>query len=193
MSDLSSLLFGGPEGCPRGCSARGRFDSSRLPATSVSAAMYWCAHFSISDIVSGGHSINDQKNLDGLSLIKNVWMVREGWTSGTSQTYEANRPTNWERDSSGLAIEPVQQSRSLRELPQPGVVAPLFQVEFLDSWPRVTLSGEMLSEEPLGYRLYKLGQVGHEGLHHASQRLNLVGEVEKGLSRDDEWCEVGRR
>ncbi|RZS22508.1 hypothetical protein BHM03_00055306 [Ensete ventricosum] len=57
MSDLSSLLLGGAGGCPRGCSARGHFDSSRLSATSISTAMYWCAHCIISGNVAGGHSI----------------------------------------------------------------------------------------------------------------------------------------
>ncbi|RWW44689.1 hypothetical protein BHE74_00049529 [Ensete ventricosum] len=57
MSDLSSLLLGGAGGCPRGCSARGHFDSSRLPATSISTVMYWCAHCIISGNVAGGHSI----------------------------------------------------------------------------------------------------------------------------------------
>ncbi|RWW25029.1 hypothetical protein GW17_00010656 [Ensete ventricosum] len=33
---------------------------------------YWCAHYSISGTVMGGRSISDQKNLDGLSPIKNA-------------------------------------------------------------------------------------------------------------------------
>ncbi|RZS26086.1 hypothetical protein BHM03_00059377 [Ensete ventricosum] len=62
--------------------------------TSVSTIMYWCSRYSISGTVTGDRSINDQKNLDGLSPIKNAWMAREGWTSRTPQTCEVNRPTN---------------------------------------------------------------------------------------------------
>ncbi|RRT64594.1 hypothetical protein B296_00016280 [Ensete ventricosum] len=100
MPDLSSLLFGGPEGCPQGYSARGRFDSSRLPTPDVLTSMYLCARCSILGTITGDRSINDQKNLDGLSPIRNAWMAREGWMVGTPRTCEANCPTNWERDSS---------------------------------------------------------------------------------------------
>ncbi|RZR94546.1 hypothetical protein BHM03_00023242 [Ensete ventricosum] len=44
--------------------------------------------------VTGGRSINDQKNLDGLSPVKNAWMVRDGWMSGIPWTCDVNRPTN---------------------------------------------------------------------------------------------------
>ncbi|RWW76033.1 hypothetical protein BHE74_00015900 [Ensete ventricosum] len=64
---LSSLLLGGLGGCPRGCSVRGCFNSSRLPATNVLVAMYWCARCSISRTIAGGRSISNQKNLDGLN------------------------------------------------------------------------------------------------------------------------------
>ncbi|RRT48152.1 hypothetical protein B296_00024927 [Ensete ventricosum] len=82
MPNLSSLLLGGAGGCPRGCSAQGRFDLSRLLATSISTVMYWCACCSISGSIAGDHSISDQKNLDGLSPVKNAWMARDGWRSG---------------------------------------------------------------------------------------------------------------
>ncbi|RWW28168.1 hypothetical protein GW17_00007374 [Ensete ventricosum] len=62
--------------------------------------MYWCARCSISGRVVGGRSISDQKNLDGLSPVKNAWMARDGWRSGIPWTCDVNRPTNWERGSS---------------------------------------------------------------------------------------------
>ncbi|RRT39115.1 hypothetical protein B296_00038044 [Ensete ventricosum] len=98
--NVSSLLFGGGAGCPRDYSPRGRFVSSSLPAISISAAIYCCARCSISGRVVGGRSISDQKNLDGLSPVKNAWMARDGWRSGISWTCDVNRPTNWERGSS---------------------------------------------------------------------------------------------
>ncbi|RRT31860.1 hypothetical protein B296_00047457 [Ensete ventricosum] len=98
--DLSSLIFGGGTGCPRDCSPRGRFVSSRLSPISISATVYWCARCSISGRVVGGRSISDQKNLDGLSPVKNAWMTRDEWRSGIPWTWDVNRPTNWERGSS---------------------------------------------------------------------------------------------
>ncbi|RRT33582.1 hypothetical protein B296_00049892 [Ensete ventricosum] len=50
--------------------------------------------------ITGGRSINDQKNRDGLSPIKNAWMAKEGCTSRTPRTCEVNHPTNWAWDSS---------------------------------------------------------------------------------------------
>ncbi|RRT83423.1 hypothetical protein B296_00017726 [Ensete ventricosum] len=51
-------------------------------------------------VLTGDRSISDQKNLDGLSLVKNAWMARDGWRFGIPWTCEVNRPTNWERGSS---------------------------------------------------------------------------------------------
>ncbi|RRT41131.1 hypothetical protein B296_00025778 [Ensete ventricosum] len=62
--------------------------------------MYWCARCSISGRVADGRSISDQKNLDGLSPVKNAWMARDGWRSGIPWTCNMNRPTNWERCTS---------------------------------------------------------------------------------------------
>ncbi|RRT32374.1 hypothetical protein B296_00055094, partial [Ensete ventricosum] len=62
--------------------------------------MYWCAHCSISGRVVGGRSTSDQKNLDGLSHVKNAWMARDGWKSRIPWTCDANHPANWERSSS---------------------------------------------------------------------------------------------
>ncbi|RZS18473.1 hypothetical protein BHM03_00050747 [Ensete ventricosum] len=55
---------------------------------------------SISGRVVGSRSINDQKNLDGLSPVKNAWMARDRWRSGIPWTCDVNRPTNYERGSS---------------------------------------------------------------------------------------------
>ncbi|RZR97315.1 hypothetical protein BHM03_00026468, partial [Ensete ventricosum] len=38
--------------------------------------------------VAGGHSISDQKNLDGLSHVNNAWMARDGWRYGIPWTCE---------------------------------------------------------------------------------------------------------
>ena len=58
------------------------FLSMHLPATKASAAMYWLARWSISGMVTGDFSINDQKNLEGLKNLKCMhdqrWMsIRE--------------------------------------------------------------------------------------------------------------------
>ncbi|RWW53236.1 hypothetical protein BHE74_00040293 [Ensete ventricosum] len=87
MPDLSSLLFGGGWGCPWGCSTRRRFIS-----------------------VAGGRSISDQKNLDGLSPVKKVWMARDGWRSEIPWTCEVNHPTNWERGSSPPWTNPRREA-----------------------------------------------------------------------------------
>ncbi|RZR85892.1 hypothetical protein BHM03_00012962 [Ensete ventricosum] len=72
--------------------------------------MYWCARCSISGSITGGRSISDQKNFDGLSPIKNVWMTRDGWRSRIPWTYEVNHPINWERDSSLPSTNPMREA-----------------------------------------------------------------------------------
>ncbi|RRT35027.1 hypothetical protein B296_00037364 [Ensete ventricosum] len=47
--------------------------------------------FGISGSIAGDRSISDQKNLDGLSPVKNVWMARDGWRSGIPWTCEIKR------------------------------------------------------------------------------------------------------
>ncbi|RZS22343.1 hypothetical protein BHM03_00055097, partial [Ensete ventricosum] len=91
MPDLSSLLFGGGGGCPRGYSTQGCF-------------------VSISGSIAGYRSISDQKNLDGLSPVKNAWMARDGWRSGIPWTCEVNRPTNWERGASLPWTNPMREA-----------------------------------------------------------------------------------
>ncbi|RRT51532.1 hypothetical protein B296_00046724, partial [Ensete ventricosum] len=38
--------------------------------------------------VTGDRSISDQKNLDGLSPVRNAWMARDGWRFGIPWTCE---------------------------------------------------------------------------------------------------------
>ncbi|RRT40606.1 hypothetical protein B296_00027448 [Ensete ventricosum] len=70
---------------------------------------------------------------------------------------------------SDFVTEQVQQPGNPRELLRPGVVVHRSRVELPDLGP----------------------QVRYDGLHDANQCLNLVGEAEKGLGRDDEWHGVG--
>ncbi|RWW48626.1 hypothetical protein BHE74_00045280 [Ensete ventricosum] len=71
--------------------------------------------FGISGSFVGSRSISDQKNLDGLSPVKNVWMARDGWRSGIPWTCEVNRPTNWDWGSS--LPRPSRSSQGGRESP----------------------------------------------------------------------------
>ncbi|RZR92907.1 hypothetical protein BHM03_00021294, partial [Ensete ventricosum] len=60
--------------------------------------------------VSGGRSISDQKNLDGLSPIKNAKMARDEWRYGIPWTCDVNRPTNWESGSLLLSTNPRREA-----------------------------------------------------------------------------------
>ncbi|RWV98284.1 hypothetical protein GW17_00038879 [Ensete ventricosum] len=44
--------------------------------------MYWFACYSISGTIVGGCLINDQKNLEGRSPIRNAWIASMGWVLG---------------------------------------------------------------------------------------------------------------
>ncbi|RRT81926.1 hypothetical protein B296_00000225 [Ensete ventricosum] len=127
--------------------------------------MYWCAHCSISGRVIGGRSISDQKNLDGLSPVKNVWMAMDGWRSGIPWTYDVNHPTNWERGSSLLGPSPggrpwlVSGERlcvragvgvgKLHGLRRPEAVAPLRWAGFPRLGPLVTPFAGVPPGEPI--------------------------------------------
>ncbi|RRT57783.1 hypothetical protein B296_00041861 [Ensete ventricosum] len=137
MPDLSSLLLGSVGGCHRGCSAQGRFDSSHLPATSISAAMYWCVRCSISGSIAGGRSLKAMVGL-GRALAKkfnsNSFVNRsnEDIEAGLRREYQTIRCQSWgcfapDRKSS-FATELVQQSGRLHGLPQPGVMVALPRV-----------------------------------------------------------------
>ncbi|RRT61959.1 hypothetical protein B296_00019665 [Ensete ventricosum] len=49
--------------------------------------------------------------------------------------------------------------------------------------------GEM--ESPVNPVKADVKEMRYDGLYYSCQRLNLVGEAEKGLSRDDKWSRVG--
>ncbi|RZS20022.1 hypothetical protein BHM03_00052456 [Ensete ventricosum] len=57
-------ILEGLERYPRDCSVQGGFWLSCFLATKTSTTMYWFARCSISGTIVGGHSTNDQKNLD---------------------------------------------------------------------------------------------------------------------------------
>ncbi|RZR97926.1 hypothetical protein BHM03_00027205 [Ensete ventricosum] len=61
-------------------------------------------------IIVGSHSINDQKNLEGRSPIRNAWITREGYASGTPRIFIAKCLTNWVRDSSLPWVRPRSET-----------------------------------------------------------------------------------
>ena len=69
---------GTAEVIPRDNSNLGFLPSTCLLATSASATTYWLARWSISEMVAGSFSINDQKNLEGFKPIKKAYKIREG-------------------------------------------------------------------------------------------------------------------
>ncbi|RZR88670.1 hypothetical protein BHM03_00016289 [Ensete ventricosum] len=80
--------------------------------------MYWCAHCSNSGRVVGGCSISDQKNLDGLSPVKNAWMTRDGGRRFPGPAM------------SDFAIRLASGSGKLRRLRRLEAVAPLRRARF---------------------------------------------------------------
>ncbi|RZS03293.1 hypothetical protein BHM03_00033460 [Ensete ventricosum] len=119
--------------------------------------MYWCARCSILGRVVGGRSISDQKNLDGLSLVKNAWMARDGWRSGIPWTCDRCRSIKCRSRSrsvpdyrSDFVIGLASGSGKLRGLRRPEAVAALPRAGPPGSGPLVTLFAGVPPGEPIG-------------------------------------------